>query len=178
MLKKVILIFILSFSITFSKGYNISSRDLTEKIIAVNKIIFGTENLEHYNNLIAGTVAAETLYGKYKGNSPLGITQISPAGWGFIQSRLQEEDIEIIKIIGYDNSKVKFKDLAEDHLLAIMYCSLYYKYKLNGNIPNTLEDYAKAWKKYYNTKEGAGTIEGFKEKYLTYGKKYLNEVYF
>ena len=82
------IIFIIFSSLTFSKGYNVNPKDITESVRIVNAIIFGSENIEHYNKLIAGTISAETLYGKYKGKSTLGITQISPAGWGYINWKI------------------------------------------------------------------------------------------
>lgn len=175
MKKLGLLLFFIIYSFNFTKKYDVETKQLTEKVLVVNKLIFGEENIEHYNNLIVGTLAVETMYGRYKRNSPLGISQISIDGWGFIQSRLREEDLEIIKLIGYDNSKVKFEDLATDHLLAVMYCAFYYKYKLKGKVPKNLDEYANTWKKYYNTSEGAGTENDFKEKYKIYGKKYLDE---
>lgn len=87
-MKNIMIIFIIFSSLTFSKGYNISPKEITESVRIVNTIIFGSENIEHYNKLIAGTISAETLYGKYKGKSPLGITQISPAGWGYINWKI------------------------------------------------------------------------------------------
>lgn len=77
----------------------------------------------------------------------------------------------ILEIMGYKD--VKFKDLANDPVLSLFFCSLYYKYKLNGNVPKNIKEYAITWKKYYNTSAGAGTVEDFKIKYSEYGEKYL-----
>lgn len=171
-MKRLILFFFLgvNFYSFSSKGYNITPIELTEKIITINQLIFDND-LEHYNKLIIGTISAETLYGKYRGNSPLGIAQISPDGWRFIKSRITEEDIAILKIVGYEN--IEFKDLANDPVLSLFFCSLYYKYKLNGNVPKNIEEYAITWKKYYNTSAGAGTVEDFKTKYFKHGEKHL-----
>lgn len=174
-MKNIMIIFIFFSSLTFSKGYNVSPKEITESVRIVNTIIFGSENIEHYNKLIAGTISAETLYGKYKGKSPLGITQISPAGWGYINWKITYEDKFNLRMLGIEHSTIKLKDLTNNHLLAIAYCSLYYKYKLNGIVPNNLDEYAIAWKKYYNTSAGSGTIKEFKKKYLVYGEKYLNK---
>lgn len=172
-MKKILFFLLLLSKLTFGAGYGISEEEITKNIKMVNSILFDEEDAEHFNKLVAGTISVETLYGNYKGSGKFGISQITPTGWSFIQSRIQKEDIGLIKEIGYENDKVKFKELKEDHLLAIIYCSLYYKYKLNGNVPQNLEECAKVWKKHYNTPEGAGTVEDFKRKYIAYGKKYL-----
>lgn len=48
-IKKIMIIFIIFSSLTFSKGYNVNPKDITESVRIVNAIIFGSENIEHYN---------------------------------------------------------------------------------------------------------------------------------
>lgn len=168
MIKRITVLLFLIYQISYS-GYNINPKELTKEIFRINKVL---EN-EKYNNLVAGTIGVETLYGKYRGKSKLGITQISKAGWGYIKWKITYEDIDKIKLLGYDHSKIKFENICNDITLSIAYCSLYYKYKLENQNPSTIKECAVAWKKYYNTKEGKGTVNDYLMKYDKHVKMYL-----
>lgn len=154
--------------------YNVNKKELIREINLVNSILFNGKDVEAWNALMVGTISAETNMGQYKGKSKLGITQITKAGLGYINSRLNDDDKYVISLLGYDHTKVKLKDLEWDHRLAILYGSIYYKHKLNGIAPSTENAMAKAWKKHCNTYAGAGTVEGFLKKFNYHGKKTLD----
>lgn len=149
--------------------YNISKNDLMREIHLVNSVIFN-KDIDKWDMLMVGTVAAETNFGQYKGKSKLGITQVSSAGLGYVKSRLTEEDKFIIKIFGYDHSKIKLADMEHDVRLALVIGGLYYKHKLKDVPPKTENDCAIAWKKYYNTSAGKGTVKGYTAKYKYHAK--------
>lgn len=175
-MKKIVLVlFIILSTISSAVGYNVDPEELAKEIHEINNVIFDYENIDKWDLLINGTVSAETLYGTYKGNGNLCLSQISKAGYGFVDSRLTEEDKEKLKALGYEN--IKFKDLKADNRLSIIYCCLYYKYKLAGVPPKNLEDCAKVWKKYYNTIEGKGRPKDFIVRFNKYGLKYVMSLY-
>lgn len=177
----IIVLMILMSGVALGKGkvrsYNIDASDLTFEIYQINALMFGYKNVDRWNQLMVGTIAAETNYGKFRGKSPLGITQISPAGWGYIKSRITQEEKDKLKILGYDHDEIILKDLADDTTLAIAYGAIYYNHKLKGVPPKDINDCAKVWKKYYNTSAGSGTIKGFKNKYAYHGEKHLMAFY-
>lgn len=176
-MKKFIFIFFILFNFAFGKNYNISSYDLMEEIHLINSLVFDYTNTDKWDKLMVGTVSAETLFGKYKGKSKLGITQISKAGLGYIKWKISDDDKEKLKLFGYDIDKVKLEDLEFNNELSLFLSSLYYKYKLNNKPPKTDLECAKAWKKFYNTYAGAGTVKGFIDKLNYHGLKTYKEFY-
>jgi len=124
-------------------------------------------------NLILGTIAQESAYGKYRkqlGNGPaLGICQIEPDTFNdcvvnYINFRheLKRKILEICHVPDFS-----VNDLYLNDRLSI--CMARVKYMRNSEaIPNTIEGYAKYWKKYYNSELGKGKPEEFIENYHKY----------
>lgn len=176
MLQKIIItLFFLNFSYLYCGNYNIKPLELTEKIHYVNSIIF-QKDIIYWDILINGTISAETLYGAYNGNGNLSLAQISKDGFGYIKSRITKEDKELLALLGYEK-EIKFEELKKDNVLALAYCALYYKYKLQEIPPKNLEECAKVWKKYYNTCEGKGKPKDFIVKFNSHGLKPLINYY-
>lgn len=169
-MKKLIGPFLLSFNLIFAQGYNITPIDIQKTVFEVNTIIFDFTEIGKWDLLINGTICAETMYGRYSGNGDLGLTQISWDGFEFVNSVMTDIDRDKLDILGYPNA-ITFRDLRRDNKLAIIYCSFYYKYKLNNMPPNNLKECAKDWKIYYNTRAGIGTPKEFMTRYLKYGPK-------
>lgn len=127
-------------------------------------------------NLILGTIAQESSYGKYRkqlGNGPaLGIAQMEPNTFKDICENYLKYHPDI-------TSKIKEicrvtvlnpTDLINNDRLAICMTRVHYlRYK--EAIPNTVEGYARLWKKRYNTPLGAGTETEFIHNYKFYVMK-------
>lgn len=175
-MKILVTLFLLISTMVNAAGYNIEPENLVQEIHEINNVIFDYKDIDKWDILINGTISAETLYGQYSGNGNLSLAQISKAGFGFIQSRLTDADKEKLSALGYEND-VKFAELKKDNRLAIIYCALYYKYKLQEVPPQSLEECAKVWKKYYNTIEGKGRPKDFIVKFKKYGLKYVMNFY-
>jgi len=121
-------------------------------------------------NLILGTIAQESHYGKYRkqlGEGPaLGICQIEPDTFNdcisnYINFRheLKRKILEVCHI-----SSFSVNDLYLNDRLSI--CMARVKYMRDKQaIPNTVEGYAKMWKRVYNSELGAGKPEEFIENY-------------
>lgn len=169
-MKKIVGIFFLLTTIIFAKGYNITPEQIERDVFEVNTIIFDFEELEKWNLLINGTISAETMYGRYIGDGILGLTQVSKAGYNYVEGNLNDEDRRKLMILGCPK-KIKFEELRRNNKIAIIYCSFYYKYKLKGIPPKNLKECAKTWKKYYNTSAGDGTPKEFIIRYEKYGPK-------
>jgi hypothetical protein len=122
--------------------------------------------------LILGTCAQETLMGTYvhQVNGPaLGIYQMEKVTHddiyhNFILFRPFLSD-KIIKEYGLFNDKSSDR-LVADLRYATLLCRLHYLRVAEKLPPSTdITALAKYWKKYYNTEQGKGTVEEFKENY-------------
>jgi hypothetical protein len=129
-------------------------------------------------NLVLGTIAQESAYGKYHrqiGNGPaLGIAQMEPNTFNdivknFLLYRPYTLDL-IKKVCGV--TKLKAEDLETNDKLAICMCRVQYL-RFKNPIPHDLAGYATLWKLRYNTPLGAGTVEEF---ILNYNKYVLNDI--
>jgi len=121
-------------------------------------------------NLILGTIAQESNYGKHRkqlGNGPaLGIAQIEPDTFNdcilnYINFRheLKRKILEVCHV-----SAFSVNDLYLNDRLSI--CIARVKYMRDSEpIPNTIEGYANYWKRVYNTEKGKGKPEEFIENY-------------
>lgn len=121
-------------------------------------------------NLVLGTIAQESAYGKYRkqlGSGPaLGICQIEPVTFNDIVSNFLKYKPELsdkIKQIA-QVSEFNPSDLYLNDRLSICMCRCAY-YRQKEAIPSTIEGYAKLWKLRYNTPGGAGTEKEFIENY-------------
>lgn len=124
-------------------------------------------------NLILGTIAQESAYGKYRkqlGSGPaLGICQIEPATFNDIVSNFLKYKPELAAKIKQVAQVSEFNpnDLYLNDRLSICMCRAHYL-RCKEAIPNSVEGYAKLWKLRYNTPLGAGTEKEFIENYKRY----------
>lgn len=121
-------------------------------------------------NLILGTIAQESAYGKYRkqlGNGPaLGICQMEPATFNDICKnylKYHPDITERIKSVCHINV-LSAADMISNDQLAICMCRVHYlrvKYK----IPTSIIRYAAYWKLFYNTRKGKGKMIEFIRNY-------------
>lgn len=123
-------------------------------------------------NLILGTIAQESAYGKYRkqiNGVALGIIQMEPKTFNDIVNnflKYHKDIAEKIKQIAHINV-FSSADLVSNDKLAICFCRLQY-YRQKEAIPSTLNEQAAYYKKYYNTPLGKATIEQYIENYKRY----------
>lgn len=123
-------------------------------------------------NLILGTIAQESAYGKYRKqiNGPaLGICQMEPETFNDICKnylKYHQDIIERIKSVCHVNV-LSAPDMISNDQLAICMCRVHYL-RQKGAIPTTIEGYAKYWKQWYNTPLGKGTEIEFVRNYHLY----------
>lgn len=124
-------------------------------------------------NLILGTIAQESAYGKYRkqlGSGPaLGICQMEPATFNDIVLNFLKYKPELAAKIKQVAQVSEFNpnDLYLNDRLSICMCRAHYL-RCKEAIPNSVEGYAKLWKLRYNTPLGAGTEKEFIENYERY----------
>lgn len=124
-------------------------------------------------NLVLGTIAQESAYGKYRkqlGNGPaLGIIQMEPATF-------KDVCLNYLKYHPAIEAKIKevahvqvlsAADLVSNDQLAICMCRIHYL-RVKEQMPVTIEGYAAYWKRYYNTVKGKGTEAEFIRNYHLY----------
>lgn len=120
-------------------------------------------------NLILGTIAQESAYGKYRKqiNGPaLGICQMEPATFNDIVNnflKYHPDIVERIKSVCHVNV-LSAPDMVSNDQLAICMCRVHYL-RQKGAIPTTIEGYAQYWKQWYNTPLGKGTEQEFIRNY-------------
>lgn len=117
-------------------------------------------------NLVLGTIAQESNYGKYRrqlGDGPaLGIAQMEPNTFNdivfnFLHYKVGLANL-VLKICGLTSFQAG--DLETNDKLAICMCRIQYL-RFPEKIPNTVEGYADLWKLRYNTLLGKGKKEDF-----------------
>ena len=124
-------------------------------------------------NLVLGTIAQESGYGKYRrqlGNGPaLGIAQMEPDTFNDINKNFLSYRPYIIDSIKKtcEVTELKAEDLETNDKLAICMCRVQYL-RFKNPIPTDLPGYAALWKFRYNTIKGAGTVKEFIENYKKY----------
>lgn len=123
-------------------------------------------------NLVLGTIAKESLYGRYRRQvrgPALGIAQMEPATFEDIVDNFfrYHPDIEgrVMEVAGVD--ELNPEDLVENDVLSACMCRMQY-YRFPDRIPSDVRGYALLWKKRYNTWMGKGTPEEFIECYAKY----------
>lgn len=124
-------------------------------------------------NLILGTIAQESAYGKYRqqlGSGPaLGICQIEPATFkdcidNYLNFRPHLKEL-ILHVCDIPDLKSNYLYLND----RLSICMARVKYMRNDEpIPVTIEGYAAYWKKYYNTLLGKGKEIEFIRNYNLY----------
>jgi len=149
-------------------------RQLVEKTLA---------DLGYYTpdsaNLVLGTIAQESAYGKYRkqlGNGvALGICQIEPNTYNDIVNnylKYHPELIEKIKLV-CDVSELNLSDLYLNDRLSICMCRVHYL-RQKGAIPGDLIGQANYYKKYYNTYLGKATVQQYIDNFNRYVVNDLN----
>ena len=127
-------------------------------------------------NLICGTIAQESAYGKYReqlgSGIAKGICQIEPATFNdMIETYLKYRPAiwnKIIQISGV--SDPQSDDLINNDKLSICMCRVRYR-RVKDPIPSDLFGWARFWKKHYNTHLGKGTEAEFIKNYHRYVKE-------
>lgn len=127
---------------------------------------------EDATNLILGTIAQESGFGIYikqiKGPA-LGICQIEPFTFeDILNNFLVYKPTLKAKIRGTCNIyELRSESLVYNLAFSIAMCRIFYL-RISEPLPNNLEDYAKYWKKHYNTHLGKGTEQEFINNYKKY----------
>lgn len=130
-------------------------------------------------NLVLGTIAQESAYGKYRkqlgGGIALGICQIEPNTFNDIVNnylKYHPELIERIKSI-CNVLELNSNDLYLNDKLSICMCRIHYL-RQKGDIPKDLIGQANYYKKYYNTYLGKATIQQYIDNFNRYVANDLN----
>ena len=129
----------------------------------------------HAENLILGTAAQESAYGKYikqiGGGPALGKFQMEPETHNDIWKNFLKYKPRLARLI-LDISGVSnpdHRELENNDIYACAMCRVHY-FRQKEAIPPTINGYAYYWKKYYNTEKGKGTIAKFINNYIKFVK--------
>ena len=111
--------------------------------------------------LMLETAAQETRAGTFKDPTPYGagrgVFQIDKIAFDDLCTRCPPRVYESIKqAFAIDIRKCQHNQVDSSPLLAAIFCRLFY-YLIPAPIPQTVEERADYWKKYYNTVAGKGT---------------------
>jgi hypothetical protein len=124
-------------------------------------------------DLVCGTIAQESDYGLYRkqiGVGPaLGICQIEKATFEDIKKNFLKyhKNIEAKICMVSHVSSLVFEDMLSNDALSICMARVAY-FRQKEGIPETLEEQAAYYKKYYNTPLGKATVQEYIEKYKKY----------
>jgi type VI secretion system secreted protein VgrG len=128
--------------------------------------------------LLTGTLAHESLGGTYLsqlgGGPAMGPFQMEGATHDDIWTQYLPHESMLtsrLMILCSMSTKPKAEMLRTNLLYAAAMCAILYKWRLDQHrqsMPQTIEDCAKAWKQYYNTVKGKGTVEQWIEAYNKY----------
>lgn len=145
------------------------------------------ENVEYVGNLLGDNnreiefmkrvVNQESNFGIARGTNTIagpkgkrgsfGVAQIDEVAFDQVQKKLKDRKNRLSKFVkpfleatGLDLTKVTYEQL-DDPILSIAFGRMYLRQQTSEPIPETLEDQAAYWKKYYNTSAGAGKPEDF-----------------
>lgn len=147
---------------------------LREKADAVDYAFAVCDVLGHGKNgaaplLMLETAAAETLLGDYRDPTPTsagtGLTQVDQGTFEWLRTKYHAQPVgkKLLAAFGIDLSRTVYQELRTSPLLAMIMCRLRY-FAVNEAIPDTREDRALYWKRYYNTSAGKGTPADYLEK--------------
>ena len=132
------------------------------KISGMTSLISETLFVETRSGAFSYTKAAET-WQNY------GIAQIraDTARWfmDVLYKRDKRRFSEVYKY--YDPESTLEHNLLVNVPFSIALCAELYAWRLKGAPIDTLHQRASAWKRYYNTSKGLGTVEGYKKRVLT-----------
>lgn len=146
----------------------ISRAQALDTAIAVNNAIAPSSG-KNGVAIILETACAETLLGTlkdpteyYAGSS---ICQIDESTFNWLRDKYSKTltKNKISDAFGFDIQKIKYREIELNPLLGMIFCRLRYL-ATKPPIPETMEERAKMWKKYYNTSAGKGTVAGYIDK--------------
>lgn len=115
--------------------------------------------------LLMETAMQETHLGQYADPTPngagMGLCQFDEIAFKDVKQRTRSKDIQKIqKYFGVHIMNVEHRDLKHSPMLSLLFCRLFYRL-IPEEIPKTVEDRAKYWKKYYNTVKGKGNASEY-----------------
>ncbi len=117
----------------------------------------------HGADLVLETAYAETGLGTIKDRTlkaGMGICQFDNMPFYDVKSRSMRYRNKIKNELGIDIALVHWEHLRYNPYLSFLFCRL--KYLLvSEKIPDTIEQRAKYWKKYYNSYLGTGTVKHY-----------------
>ncbi|WP_438967004.1 hypothetical protein [Flavobacterium sp.] len=155
----------------------ISTQDLKEIVIKpALKIVRMGDNTESAINLLLGTCAVESDMGTYlrqKGDGPaLGIYQMEKNTHDDIWGNWIEFRWQIFGRLKFYGFIKEYERLGTDLMYSTIMARIHY-YRIKESLPkkDDIEGMARYWKKYYNTKQGKGSVEDFLYKYNKYVKE-------
>lgn len=124
-------------------------------------------------DLLVGTACVESECGKYikQVNGPAcGIFQMEPVTANDIYENYikYKENYKTIYDILFNKYFTIEQNLMYNLAFSIFMCRMHYM-RIKEKIPETFDEQAKYWKKYYNTKLGKGTEQDYILKGKTYG---------
>lgn len=123
------------------------------------------------DKMILETAIAETGLGKIEDKTKgagMGITQFDEFPFDDLKQRSLDKRDKIYQNLGVDITLVEWDDIRYNPFLGMLFARLQYL-PLKENIPSTIEERARYWKKYYNTVKGKGTVEHYLEMNKQYG---------
>ena len=141
--------------------YGLIDEEEFYKIVDEVVKVLGNGKNHNADKLLLETARAETNLGFTKDlgikTGGVGLCQFDELPFNDVKQRSLKYRELILDKLKIDISKVEWSELAYNPLLSVLFCRLKYKL-IPEEIPTTLEDRAKYWKKYYNSVLGAGTI--------------------
>lgn len=125
--------------------------------------------------LLLGTACAESHCGKYisqvGSDVAKGIYQMETAtAEDIIENYLLYRNELYDRVMDLYIKELSFNENLRGNLFFATAMTRIHYYRVPESIPGDLEGQATYWKKYYNTELGAGTVEGYIEKYNKYGR--------
>ena len=129
----------------------------------------------HAENLILGTAAQESAYGKYTvqigGGPARGKFQMEKATHDDIWKNFLKYKPRLAKLVLSISGLTEpdFNSLEKNDIYACAMCRVHY-FRVKEPIHTTINGYAYYWKQFYNTPEGKGTISEFMNNYIKYVK--------
>lgn len=152
-----------------TKYYGLISRQQAlDTAIAVNNIIAPNSGANGVL-MILESCAAETLLGTHKDttnySAGTSIAQIDAGTFKWLREKYGKGAVanRVSEYFDIDINRVQYFELEHNPLLGMIWCRLRYL-PVPAPIPETVEDRADYWKKWFNSTAGKGTPEGYIEK--------------
>ncbi|HIF9321680.1 TPA: hypothetical protein ACX6QP_002177 [Photobacterium damselae] len=146
--------------------YGLATRDQAlQTAIAVNNAISPSSGQKGVVIQLE-TACAETLLGTLKDRTDYaagtGFTQVDYRTFKWLKKKYKDRSVatRIREQLDVDIAKVEYRELEHSPLLASIWCRLRYL-AVSDPIPDTLEERAPYWKKWYNSSAGKGTVEDY-----------------